>query len=347
MELLKKNWGVIAYLIACLLVATFIVTAIRRASRATTKAKGIVANQADFFKKVKRQKYTLSKNNLAIAQDNEKLVGIKFRELRTWLAQHYSIPRDGDSITSVECMRQLQEDIRKMHEELNEKVIVGPKCKFFSFDKIASSRILPPASYVPAIRRNLKIVQEIVRLIREAKVKQVTAIDRLMNLETRDEDFYTITPIGLVVLGTPQQIQDMVNLFQTKSRYLFSLKNIKLESKDQAPGGVIASLKDNVTRGRNPAANRPGEDAMMAPDMNLGMDPGMAPEMWGGAGRRPQAPSQGAQGRNQSRGAKDGKGTPPAEQFKTDLVVFQSRQIAAELRFDLIEFLQPEVEGEN
>jgi hypothetical protein len=354
MVLLKKNWGLLIYALVCLGLSAFLGLKISAAEKTARENQKKLKEQLSFFDGVKKDNIKLNEDNQRIAQANRDLAEAKFMQLRRTLAGKYRIEPDPPP-TAVEGVRRLQQEIRRMTKKLEEAdIVIGQQCQYFSFDKLAMSRKLPPESDVPEIFRHLRVVQEIVRLIGESEVMQVERIDRPMGLQRLDEDLYTVTPLTIVVTGRPEQVQTFINKMNSESNYLFFLRKVDLLTADQAPGGILSG-KDTGVRG----GGGPGMDGMGPEGAGMMMDPGMdmgAPEMggempgmaMGGRGRRPtggpnmMGPDMGGEGMP---GARRGNAELTGPLTRQDLLAFESgRALNAELRFDLVEFIPPKEE---
>ena len=354
MEFLKKNWGLLIYAVVCLVLAAFLGLKINSAEGGARENNKKLEEQLSFFDSVKKDNIKLNEDNQRIAQANRDLAESKFMELRRTLAGKYRIDPDAPP-TAVECVRRLQQEIRRMTTKLEDAdIIVGQQCQYFSFDKLALSKKLPPISDVPEIFRHLRIIQEIVRLIGESEVISVERISRPMALQRLEEDLYTVTPINLSVTGRADHVQTLVNRMNSESNYLFFLRKVDFLSADQAPNGLLAGTD------AGPAKRGGGMDAMMGgPEGEGMMDPGMmgmGPEMMGmgqpGRMRRPAMPRNDMMGADMGpegearTGQQDQDGeilTGPIT--RQDLIAFEpDRAINAELRFDLVEFIPPKEE---
>lgn len=334
MELIRKNIGLISYALVCVALGVVIFVGIRRAATNAGDYEAKIGRQVDFFKEIRRNQYTLSQENVRIARENQDMVDLKFRELRTWLGRQYGVPADR-AMSSVECVRTLQIEISRMDAELKEKnVLMGSRSQFFTFDRIAKSDVLPPASQVPGILRKLKIIREVVRLVGLSGVAEITDLARPLDLAVFEEGLYTVTPINISVVGSMEAVEKLVNLFNRESTYLFFLRSLSLATRDQAPGGVIPGFADAATR---PGGTALRDRAVVRP----------APAPWNAprAARRP--PSMIDSGEYDADPREFGPGRATAtdaeapSKVRTDLLVFQKGLFQAELTFDLVEFRQP------
>ncbi|OGV75411.1 MAG: hypothetical protein A3K19_12805 [Lentisphaerae bacterium RIFOXYB12_FULL_65_16] len=348
MDFLKKNIGLIIYTVVCLALSGLIITGIRRAATTASESKKKVARQSEFFERIKSNEYAINRANREAAGDNQTMVEAKFHDLRQWLAQNYSIAMDPPP-TSVECVTILQEEIRRMKKDTEDKEIaVGAQCQFFSFDSQATSSVLPPVEDIPLILRQIKVVKEVVRIVglslAGTKPAELTSIHRALGLKTQEADLYTITPVDITIVAPMLQIQDLINRFHKESQYLFFLRNITLVSRDQAPNGVAVGF-DSVfgARATTPAAGGapgPMEMGMGGPPEMFGMPgaggpPGAVPPRGGRPGARTPAPAA------PTSAAPAVAGPDLAALTKNELVIFGDVVYQADLRLDLVEFREP------
>ena len=339
MDLIRKNMGLIIYAIACLALAVFIILGIKQASSTASDLADKVTRQKEFYKKIASNSFGLTKSNLLIARQNAELVRGKFRDLRTLLTKQYRIPRERPP-TSLECVRILDNDIRAMNRDLQDKNIMpGTGCKYFSFDTLAKANSLPHASHVPGILRQLTVVREIVRLVGLAEVSELSDLRRPMQLGEREEGLYNVIPIEITVIGTLSQVSKLVDLFHRDSRFLFFLRYMSLESEDQAPNGVVASYK-----GRTGGGEGGNSEGGMGGGGMEGMGGGME-GMGGGMGRGRIGQGRGSRG---SEGGNDDGGSEEIALQRKHLDAFESpRPLRAELRFELVEFMPPDSDDEE
>lgn len=372
MDFIKKNWGLIGYGIICLGVAGFLGWKVKAAGSLAGENADKVAEQKTFFEQLSGPK--LDRSNVEIAEENQQVVQAKFKELRKALAERYQVST-GPVPTSVECMNMLQSELRRMNEELAAKGIsVAQAAEFFSFEMIASSEKLPPEESVPEILRQLAIVREVVRLVSmgvepvadpldlEAPVMEIASLIRPLELSPLEEDMRRITPVEFEIVAPVPMMQDIINRFHTESSYLFFLRNVSFLSEDQAPEGGLAGAAKDLLDVDGGGAGMGGLMGGMR-----GMDEGgeeemMGGRMMGGSGMRMGAgmmrgeygeDNEGGMGMGPGMMGYDGMegedgammGQLPMDRLKrADLRVFEERVVSATLRFDLVEFVEPEAE---
>jgi len=372
MDFIKKNWGLLLYSLGCLVLAVFIGLKISQAAKeASAKRKGL-EEQLQWFSEVTKDKIKLTKENEKAAWANKDQAERKFDELRRTLATKYRIePRH--PATSVEAVRNLQDEIRAMGRILEsaEPPVDFSKCPALSFQARAQSKDLPSMDDVPKIFRQLRIVQEVVRIVAQSHVLALDSIDRPMDLALIEEDLYTATPVQMVVTGTADQVQNFINKMTTEANYLFFLRKLSVDTADVAPNGALGAAAAPASRGGMPGGmgmegammmegapgmgmpGMPGMPAMGMPGMpDMGMGPGAAgrstrtarsrrPATGGPEGAMPGGAMPGPEG---AFGAPGATGTTAAEpKWREDLRAFEAQlPLTAELRFDVIEFNQPE-----
>jgi hypothetical protein len=233
-------------------------------------------------------------------------------------------------------------------------IAVGQQCQYFSFDKLALSKKLPPEDAVPKIFRQLRIIQEVVRILGESELTTVEEIKRPMGLQTLEEDLYTVTPLKIVVLGRADHVQAFINKMNSESNYLFFLRKIDLLTTDQAPGGVLSG-KDATPANRGggmTGGGGEGAGGMMDPGMGGGMEGGAAEMTMGGNNRRPgrgmRAPEMTGEMGADDNGGGARKEETDGPMTRQDLLAFEpNRMLNAELSFDLVEFIPPNAEDEE
>lgn len=341
MELLKKNLGLILYTLASLVLGVFIMLGTRTATRNASEHKGKVDHQVEFFTRIQRNEHAISKTNVKVARQNQRIVDQKFFELRSWLSRQYSIPQEHPP-TSIECMRILQAEVRRMQLGMQEKrVALTGGAAMLSFKEEATRRTLPAAASVPGILRSLKVVREVTRLVAMAEINELTEIKRLNGLGVKEEDLYTITSLHIAVISPLDEVQRLLNLLSKDSRYLFFLRNVQLETQDQAAGGKVAGFSD--TGATMQAGGSGGFGGFGAGDQSGGTGFGDASRRVapGGRTRTPPTRRTGPDG--------DGAGDDDDEEeeiTKGDLRVFTDPIVGAKIWLDLVEFRQPTQEEE-
>jgi hypothetical protein len=376
MAFLKKNWGLLLYSFACLVLAVLIGLNVRRAAiQASAKHKAL-DEQLQWFQTIEKDNLKLTKDNERAALDNRDRALSKFTEVRQAMAAKYRIdPRY--PATPVEAVRELQTELRNINRMLDEAEppVDYKSCPYLSFQTRAASKDLPTMEDVPKIFRQLNIVKEIALIVAESHLLSLSAIDRPMDLNVIEEDLYTATPVTLTVTGTADQVQSFINKMTVGAKYLFFLRNITLTTADQAPNGALGAASASPAAGagampgmeggpgmdagmmamggmpmggataaapRTPRTARPGRRTGTAtPDAGMpGQPPGM-PAM-PGQPAMPMNPGVRGQGMPGAEGAKAGTAAQEP-MWRDQLRAFvQDALVTAELRFDLIEFNQPE-----
>lgn len=272
MNFIKRNIGFIILVGVALSSAAFLGFSWYQIWADTDEIRKKVKGQQDFFEQVKRIPYSLNQANEKITEGNRALADAQLKGLITMLATKYGIP--AEAAGQVECKRIVLDVLRKLKKDLAEKNVAGQgDSSGFSFDSIARSTTLPPIAEVPMILKNLRIVEEAIRLIGKAGLSDLRTITRQQGLKGLDRDLYTLYPLELSVAGNFTTINRFVNMLQRESKGLFVVRSVSLESRDQAAGGVVATVA--------PAAGGPGA-GMGSPtgapgDMAMGMRPPVAP----------------------------------------------------------------------
>jgi hypothetical protein len=354
MDFLKKNWGLLLYSLGCLVLAVVVGLNIRSAGNLAAAKHKTLDEQLLWFQNVKKENLRLNKENERAAQDNRDRAERKFTELRLAMATKYRIdPRY--PATPVEAVRKLQEDLRAINRMLDESdpPVAYSTCPYLSFQIRAASKDLPAMEDVPKIFRQLHIIKEIASIVAQSHLFSLNSIDRPMDLNVIAEDLYTATPISMNVTGTADQVQSFINKMTTEANYLFFLRNLTLITPDRAPNGALSAGPASGTSGAGPGM--PGmEGSSMAPGgMGAGMSMGMG--MMDPNSSSPNArSSRTPRGRRAAVAApvasevarRDGGrtlGAPEEPMWRDQLRAFApGAPVSVELRFDLIEFNQPE-----
>jgi hypothetical protein len=343
-----------------------------RIGQASVQASGrrkALEEQLQWFQGVQKENVKLTKENERAAQDNRDRAERKFTELRQAMATKYRVdPRH--PATPVEAVRSLQEEIRAMNRTLEtaQPPVDFSQCGYLSFQARAASRDLPAMEDVPKIFRQLRLVQEITRIVAQSHLQRLLSLERPMDLTLIEDDLYTATPIVMTVSGTAEQVQDFINKMTTEANYLFFLRTLSIETTDQAPNGALGAAGPATGAGQAGAgAMGPGMEGagMMNPGMPAGgmMEPGGFPTPGGatpafrparprrssardaGAARPPGAMGPGGMPGPEGAMGMGGRTTSvPEEPLTRDALRPFALQtpVTAELRFDLIEFNPPE-----
>ena len=335
MEFLKRNIGfLILLLVTVVLLAgcvLFWVAAVKTSSEFEQK----VEAQKMFMAEVKRSQHTLSKPNVQTALANRELAEAIYRNLIRGLVQRYSVPLETG--TGMECVRILKDEILRLHTELKEKnVLLGGTAQYLSFDSVAKSASLPNPADVPRILKQLRIVNELVRVVIKSGVMELREVSRPAGLRVIDKGMYELYPFEIVVSGEYKQIQRLVNQLQREAKGIFILRSIDITSKDQAAGGAVAHFNALTALGTptdtNAAAGMPGgmmDQGMPGMMMPGGMQPGMQP---GGMPGRTTAAARG------TAKAKAPERSKLLDVDKEQRTVFQTHELGAVIVVDYIEF---------
>ncbi len=348
MDLLKKNLGLIIYAIVCLVLGVLITIGIKKASGTAKELQAKVAQQTTFFQNVRKNPYTISKNNLLVARENSDAAEKRFHDLRVWLATKYAVQKS-PRMTSVECIEMLRKELERMQEYLRQKnILLGETARHLSFDSLAQASVLPPHSQLPLIWRQLQIVQEVVRLVAAAGVMEFNHLRRPMGLKVLEEELHTVTPVKIRVIGSLDDVQGLVNSFHSDSKYMFFLTYLSVESQDQAPRGRISGIGDQAPDARDSGMD--GGMGMGMDEMGMGMGMGMDEMGMGRDGGMMQPGGRLGRPGMRDDGSDDRRriGLDDEEEKPTrkDHLVFTDRPVVAEMRFDMLEFVQPESEEE-
>lgn len=369
LDFLKKNLLLIAFGVVSLIVSCILAVRILGAAKSAGEYRTKVGEQYDFLNGIKDKGTAVTEENKKVAEVNHKLARRKFLDLRKLLRAKSRIPEENPS--AERCVVILEKECQRMLRALEEQdVEVAGNTAYFSFD--AEAKVLPHQSRVIGILKQLRIIQEIVRLVGESYLAELRLIDRpLAKTEIDDSrEMYGTIPFEVSVVGELKRIQRFVNQLQRESRYLFFIRHLSLDSDDQAEGGNIPLLSSDKKEGGGSDQPRGGGETMMrgrggmGPDgmmmggergMEGSMDEGgegmqrmmMAPGMRGGSGRPMMPPGGGpARPAGQARQQRSETGRKRISRTtREERAVFEPHLLQASIRLDFVEFHAPTEEN--
>ena len=347
MELIRKNWGLLLVSLVCLGAAVFLAIQLLGSMKSAKEAQGKLAQETDFFQSVKDKNIKLVPKNRQLARRNADSASKRFEHARKQLQGkfHIEVSYDPDPYVAVQ---QVLAKVAKMRKKLVAAGIqLSSQHDFLSFDAYD-----PQAGNLPSrdpkeiaeIFRQLRIVEEVVRLVIQSKVVSLNEIGRPMGLQKVVEDLFNFVPVTLSVTGSPSAVQDLLNSFQQTDDFLFFVRNIEsLTSEDQAPGGVLGGTGTTGGGRGGGRGGRGGRGGMGDAGMDMdagGQDGGAGMRGMQNAGRGDPGGGMGDEG---GMTGADGGGTAmPTLLTRDQLQAFQDRYITAVIRLDLVEFIAAE-----
>ncbi len=282
MDFIKRNLGLLAFLLVSLVVAGFLLLGIFRARRDLVARRKEVAADQEWLKNSGDLKIALTPENVDMARKNHEVAQKKLTELRRWLWQKFSIP--SQTTTAVECLRMIKSECLAMHQLLKSKDIgLAQSCAYLSFGTKVTD--LPGAEEVPVILKQLQVVHEIVRVVSTSYVTQIQDLRRLTDTTILEREDYDLIPFQIVVVGELPRIRLFVNQLQQKARYYFMVRYLSLEAANKTGG--LPSLSGSGGGGATGAMGGGGPAGAAMPGMGggaAGGGPGADMMMAGGGG---------------------------------------------------------------
>lgn len=279
MSVLKRNIGLVIFsaaaLATALVLAVFISNFASEAEDFETKVK----EQRKFFRDLKNREVPINQANLEVISQNYDLIRNELGGLRERLHQESLIPVE--EVSGVEAKNTLTRSARDMRQKLEATgILVSEAAASFSFNDILAAEGLPDKeTEVPILMKQLKIIQEIVRLTSDAYVNQVLDIQRPMRLQDAEHEFFTVMPFKVEVQGKVNAIKKLVTSLQSDSKYLFAVQNVKISSANNA--GTLLSeeataewRKMRERRGETGTGRAPVPAFIEEGEYEPGMEPG-------------------------------------------------------------------------
>lgn len=325
MSVLKRNIGLFTFcaaaIIAAVVLAVFINNFASEAENFETKVK----EQREFFRELKNRAVPINQANLEVLSQNYDLVSNELAGLRAGLHQESQIPVQ--EVSGVEAKNILTRSARDMRQELEATgILVSEAAASFSFNDILAAEGLPDKeTEVPILMKQLKIIQEIVRLTSDAYVNQVLDIQRPTRLQDAEREFFTVMPFKVEVQGKVSAVKKLVTSLQADAAYLFAVQNLKISSANNA-GTLLseeagAEWRKMQERRRETGTDRPSVPAFIEEGE---YEPGMGPGMRGPRGDRPPAENEEAT-------------IPPRDARKIGL----DNMVRISMRVDFLQFKEP------
>ncbi|MFW5803522.1 MAG: hypothetical protein ACOCWJ_06350 [Verrucomicrobiota bacterium] len=326
-DIVKRNIGLVVFLVIGLAAAIVLVVMVKQQTAHASDLQEKVEEQVAFFEKVKREKVAITEDNLETALRNKSLAEARLTNLRAMLQSRSAIAVP--DYTGVECKNLLREETQAMRDQLFERRIQIPaSVSRLSFGTILDSAGLPDEdTEVPILVKQLRLIQEVVRLAGEAFITEFSNIERLGGTAVLEGDDYNIVPFRVTVTGNLPKVKNFVTKLQRDSEYFFLIHFFHVDA--------LSSVQDAIEA--RPAAALAGvRDGVDQSDQGRFM-PGM-----------PDADFRDERSRTRPRP------TPPSddadEDERQDSLSKKEREVeltdmvTATIRFDFVEFSSPEQE---
>lgn len=203
--------------------------------------------------------YALNADNVTKAQERLSKADQKFGELIAQLSEKYPLPVVVTDMTPPKFKRHLPQVCIKMENMLRgEDVWIPDSLKYFTYDNYMKPDMLPSAEEVTAILKQLEVVQELVYLVSQSQVKQMTTFERLNDYKLIDRDLYDFMPFSVTLVGNLKSIQRFLNSLHD-ARFFLMVRTLDLE---------VAPIKRNDPPGKG----REGTEELLPKNKRLVYD---------------------------------------------------------------------------
>ena len=327
MEMLRRNVGLTLFLVVAAIAAIVLGLLIQRQFAASADLEKKVGELAKFWENLRKDKISVTDENLAIAKQNQIVARERLDELRAARYQRsFAAPR---SYSGVECKNVLRAETKRMKDTLAEAGVALGSVGEFSFDSVLNSDVLPDEqNEVPMLTKQLEVVRELVRVVAESQVMELNGFVREGGLQVAKEQYFDVMPFQITVSGEVRNVKRLVSLLHTDPRFFFRVKYLEFTGDDSGvssgggyPGGTAAAGAAGTTMPWGPEGFGPG--AMPGAARNPRTAPAAAP-------RRDDGRTVAAEPEQATRRVK-----------KEDLRIVFRDAVTAVIKFDYIEYHNP------
>jgi len=243
MEFLKRNILLTSVAVVTLAGSILLIVAIARTGKANTQMLAAMAEQRDFLASLRTHNFAITDSNSLSMAANRAMLENELKRLSKMLATNFAVPRT--ELQAVEFLMRLRQEISTMQQDLAGKnITVTPT--YFSFQQVATTVTLPSEETVVTLLRQVHVIRELMRILgnslaaSNAEVRQagdakptLAVLDRLSGDEFIARADYEFMPLRLRIEAPLDKVQAFVNLLNTEAKYLFFIREIALQSKDQ------------------------------------------------------------------------------------------------------------------
>ncbi len=322
MGIIKNNWGFIVISLICFCLMGYLVIRCGAVRKEFDKYRSGYEQKLNYLDNVGKKRLKLNGDNVKLARKNADVTTQKInsvhREMMDRFKLKYQYP-DGN----IQAVQDLMQSLKNMLKQLEESgVYVDSKAEYLSFDAIAKSSQPPVKDDIGPIFRQLAIIRQIVNVVSSVKLAALESLERPLRISVHEESEYTVTPVEITVVATPEKGQEFINTLCSQSNHMFVLRTIEMSAPDVTTD-VAKSLEGSGTR--------------------LGSGRDIEGENAGRRGGR-RTIERSAPGRNMERN--DNLVEIPMR--RQELLAFEPKEVTFKLRFDFIEpkYEQPSEEGQ-
>lgn len=302
MDFIKKKPLLTLSLVIAVLLAAFLAVKIKQASASARESGKEIERLKQFGIKEANAKYSATAENLAISEANltetqEQLLAL---QKALYEASHVEFNRN---VSNTQCKNQLFEGTAKFVNDLaSQGIDVTESSKYFSFASVINAEKLPDEEFeVPVLMKQLRVVGEIVEILKTSQITQLVSLDRLKGVGVAEKKPFKVMPLAMQVRGSSSSVMAFLSQLQKDSNYYFVIRKVTFKSQPPA------------INGRKAGAVGGGTVPSTFPD-----SPGTG-----------KTSSEGAEG--------TGPDVPFAEQFEVQFADI----VTADIRFDFVEFKNP------
>ncbi len=255
MAFVRNNVGIIIFSVVWLVVAVVLAWTLKTKAGQAHQAKKELDRIVHYFEGSSYKNDEYRSKSKQMARKNKNILQQETEKVLELLRSEYSITvEEREPLTAK---RYLERQVQNLRGELSRAgVEIARGVRGFTFKETLNSGRPPPEEEVRGILRNLRVIQEVARLVKEADVDQLVQLNRPRNDATLEKRLYYTLPLDVTVKGDFESVRNLTNAFQTDADYLFTLRNLRLESEDQTQNLKLPE-RDSDSDGRG-AASAPG-----------------------------------------------------------------------------------------
>jgi hypothetical protein len=330
MDWIKRNFDLIISLVVTLVLCSLLAWAAwSRSGKAAEFAADLNAQQ-EFLQKVRTAGIALNQDNIRIAKDNQEKAQAFLQEFQDQLVTKYGVR--SETMSGLDVISYVNDQLYSMYTKLQEMNIVpGNNLGYFSFDNVAQRDTAVDQEVVPVILKQLKVVQELIRLAGNAYVTELNSVRRLAGTAVTEGEYYDSMPFQVVVIGKSSAVQRYINLIQSEeARYLFHIRYLALNSGDLNTLSSMATADGGAAGGMGGGMPSMGGAGGMP-----AMGGGGGMPMMGGTGGMPTMGGAGMMGTGMTSMTDTGYSSRTGREQR---VLFRENPVRAEIVIDFIEF---------
>jgi hypothetical protein len=228
MEILKRNLGLMLFLVISLMTAAALIVFTKQHADAVRKSQNEFEEVKNFVSSLRQQKIAITEENYQTARKNSELASKKLKELRKTLVERSLL--ETEPMSSVQFKNHLVSKTREMLKMLTQSnVRVAEAATGFSFSAPLQSSTLPDQTVeVPVLSRQLLMAEELVRLISDSGVRELLDMQRVAGMGSVELEEYTVTRFELQVVGNLSSVKQFITDLQLNSKYFLYIPSVSI-----------------------------------------------------------------------------------------------------------------------